>query len=81
MPRLLVVLIVSVERDRFTAMLSDGILLRHLAYFTSLAEQPRITDPDRRRRRRVKVPKRNLLTPQALRGLLHPELIAPRSGT
>ncbi|MGH3734223.1 MAG: DUF4365 domain-containing protein [Micromonosporaceae bacterium] len=81
MPRFLVVLIVPAERDRFTELLADGMLLRHLAYFEHMTPKPRIPDPDARRRRRVQVPKCNLLTPQALRAMLHPELVTPRSGT
>lgn len=47
---------------------------RHRAYYTSIADQPRIDEPDSGRRRRVAVPKANVLTPPSLRALLHPEL-------
>jgi len=81
MPRFLVVLVVPADRSRFAELLDDGLLLRHHAYFASVALEPRIEAPDPRRRRRVLVPKRNLLTAAALRAMLHPELVAQRSGS
>ncbi|WP_326561217.1 DUF4365 domain-containing protein [Micromonospora sp. NBC_01796] len=79
MPRFLVVLVVPAHRNRFAEVLDDGLLLRHHAYFTSVAQEPRIEDPNPRRRRRVLVPKRNVLTPTALRAMLHPGLVVQRS--
>jgi hypothetical protein len=81
MPRFLVVLVVPADRSRFAEVLVDGLLLRHHAYFTSVAQEPRIKEPDPRRRRRVLVPKRNVLTPEALRAILHPGLKTQRSAS
>jgi uncharacterized protein DUF4365 len=81
MPRFLVVLVVPADRSGLAELVDDGLLLRHHAYFASVAQEPRIDAPDPRRRRRVLVPRGNLLTVTALRKLLHPELVAQRSGS
>jgi Domain of unknown function (DUF4365) len=74
MPRYLVLLIVPKDQARLAELLDDGLLLRHCAYFTSIADKPRIAAASSGSSRRVHVPKANLLTASALRGLLHPDL-------
>jgi len=79
-PRYLVVLVVPADRLRLTEVVDDGLLLRHHAYFATVPG-PRVGSPDVTRRKQVLVPKRNVLTAATLRGLVHPELVAPRSGS
>lgn len=78
MPRYLVLLIVPGDQRRLAEVHDDGLLLRHHAYYTSITGQPRIASPSAGSSRRVHVPKANLLTPPALRGLLHPDLSTAR---
>jgi len=77
MPRYLVVLVVPADPERLTELLDDGLLLRHRAYYASMAHEQAIAAPCADRRRRVLVPKANVLTVAALRGLLHPDLAPP----
>lgn len=77
-PRYLVVLLVPADRAELTEVVRDGLLLRHHAYFTRVAG-PRIESPDGTRRRRVEVPKQNVLTAGALRALVNPALLTQRS--
>jgi hypothetical protein len=74
MPRYLVLVIVPSDQNRLAELHAEGLLLRHHAYYTSLAGQPRVANPSTGSSRRVQVPKANLLTPAALRELLHPDL-------
>lgn len=78
MPRYLVLLIVPNDQHRLAELLGDGLLLRHHAYYTSLAGQPRVINPSSGSSRRVHVPKGNLLSPSALQNLLHPDLSPAR---
>jgi hypothetical protein len=68
-PRFLFVICVPADNQDYAAMTTDGVVLRHLGYFVSLLSEEPITDPDRRRRRPVKVPTANVLTVTALRRL------------
>jgi hypothetical protein len=77
-PRYLVVLLVPEDRLRLAEVVSDGLLLRHLAYYTSVSG-PRILGADSSRRKSVRVPKRNVLTAAELRKLISPELSSMRS--
>ena len=79
-PRYLVVLIVQEDRLRFTEVIPDGLLLRHLAYYTSVPG-PRIQGADSSRRKSVRVPKCNVLTAARLRTLVSAELSSTRSLT
>lgn len=74
MPRYLVLLIVPDDHRRLAELHGDGLLLRHHAYYTSIAGEARIPHPRSGSSRRVHVPRANLLTPVALRGLLRPDL-------
>jgi hypothetical protein len=76
-PRYLVVIIVPSDRFRLTDLADDGMLLRHRAYYTQVSD-PRIENPSTNRRRRVLVPKENVLTAATLRSLVHPDLAVVR---
>lgn len=67
--RYLFVICVPAESHLYASSLTDGVILRHLGYFLSLeAEQP-IANPDRSRRRPVRLPIANVLTAATLRQL------------
>ncbi|MEU4220883.1 DUF4365 domain-containing protein [Actinoplanes sp. NPDC026623] len=67
--RYLFVICVPTKRHLYTSSLTDGVMLRHLGYYLSLeAEQP-IAEPDRARKRTVRVPLANVLTAATLRQL------------
>jgi hypothetical protein len=74
MPRFLIVLIVPTDRVRLAEILADGMLLRHRAYYISVAHEPRIENPSTSRRRHILIPKNNVLTSDALRKLVHSDL-------
>jgi len=68
-PRFLFVICVPADNQAYAAMSTDGVLLRHLGYFVSLRAEELIKDPDRSRRRPVRVPTANVLTAASLRRL------------
>jgi hypothetical protein len=68
-PRFLFVICVPADSQRYAASTTDGVMLHHLGYFVSLCSEESIKDPDRSRRRPVKVPTANVLTASALRRL------------
>ncbi|GLY19898.1 hypothetical protein Kisp01_69120 [Kineosporia sp. NBRC 101677] len=68
-PRFLFLICVPADHQRYTSIGTDGVMLRHLGYFVSLQAEPRIVDPDKKRKRTVKVPIANVLTVSALRRL------------
>jgi Domain of unknown function (DUF4365) len=68
-PRFLFVICVPTDNRHYAASMTDGVMLRYLGYFVSLRFEEPIADPDRRRRRPVKVPTANVLTASALRRL------------
>jgi hypothetical protein len=74
-PRFLFVICVPADSQSYAASLTDGVMLRHLGYFVSLRCEERIANPDRRRRRPVKVPTANVLTAPALRRLTETQSI------
>jgi len=76
--RVLVLLVVPAAGLDRTVLVDDGLLLRHCAYYATVPG-PRIEQPDPARRRRVLVPRKNLLTPAALRRLVYPQLLPQRS--
>jgi hypothetical protein len=73
-PRYLFLVQVPSDRRAYADIGPDGMLLRYLGYFQSFQQEPRIAQPDRRRRRPVQVPTANVLTVHALHGLVHPGL-------
>jgi len=68
-PRFLFVICVPSDHQRYAASMTDGVMLHHLGYFVSLRSEEPIANPDRHRRRVVKVPTANVLTTSALRRL------------
>ncbi len=68
-PRFLFVICVPSDSQRYTVCLTEGLMLRHLGYFVSLHTEEQIADPDRDRRRTVRVPTANVLTTTVLRRL------------
>jgi Domain of unknown function (DUF4365) len=68
-PRFLFVISVPADSRHYAASTTDGVMLRHLGYFVSLSSEEPITNPDRNRKRPVKVPTANVLTSAALRRL------------
>jgi hypothetical protein len=73
-PRYLVLVVVPPDMADYTAFETDGIWLRQLAFWRSLANEAPIKEPDRSRRRKVTVPISNVLTVRTLLTLIHPEL-------
>jgi hypothetical protein len=68
-PRFLFVICVPADNRQYAAPVTDGLMLRHLGYFVSLRSEEPLPDPDRHRKRPVKVPTANVLTVTALRRL------------
>ncbi len=69
-PRYLVLVLVPDRPDDYATVGAGGLLLRYVAYYVSLRDQPRVAAPDRRRRRPVTVPVVNVLTTASLRSLV-----------
>jgi hypothetical protein len=68
-PRYLFLVVVPEESEQYAHADGDALQLRHCGYWLSLAGQPPI-DVDEQKTITVRVPKRNMLTVPALRGLL-----------
>jgi hypothetical protein len=73
-PRYLFLVHVPSDRRSYADVGPDGMLLRYQGYFQSFQHEPRIAQPDGKRRRPVLVPTANVLTVRALHGLVHPRL-------
>jgi Domain of unknown function (DUF4365) len=71
-PRYLFLVNVPPKADNYATVLTDGLLLRYQAFYTSLRDNELIADPSTRRRRMVEVPVGNVLTVRTLQGLLQP---------
>jgi hypothetical protein len=69
-PRFLFLVRVPDDVNEYVELRTEGMLLRHLAYYCSLCEEERIETPDRDRRRSVRVPTANVLTTRSLRKLV-----------
>lgn len=69
-PRFLVVVIVPTDSPAYCSADDGQLRLSHAAYWVSLRDQDPIAAPGDKRRRRVRIPKANLLTPDSLRSLL-----------
>ena len=76
MPRYLFLVIVPKSAGTYSEILTDGMLLRHQAFYVSLREKAPIQEPSRGRRRAVHVPIGNVLTVGTLLALMHPGLVA-----
>jgi hypothetical protein len=61
-PAFLFLVIVPSNAREYAHADSQTLQLRHSAYWVSLADRPKIADPDSRRSVRVDVPRSNLLT-------------------
>lgn len=69
-PRLLILVRVPAESSAYVEFRTEGMLLRHLAYYCSLRDEKPIERPDRNRRRSVRVPTANVLTIRSLLDLV-----------
>lgn len=74
-PRFLFLLPVPGRSTDYARFEPGGMVLQHLAYYLSLADEPRIEDPSPTRRREVRVPLENVLTVRSLLRLLGPKLV------
>ncbi len=72
--RYLFVICVPTESRLYASSLTDGVLLRHLGYYLSLETEQPIAEPDRARKRAVRVPIANVLTAATLRQLTEIQL-------
>ncbi len=79
-PRFLFVVLVPQHADDYIDFWTDGVLLRHLCYYRSLRDEPRIARPRADRHRLVRIPTANVLTVRALRGLIGPRLSLADAG-
>jgi len=61
-PRFLFVVLVPPNPDQYADFWTEGVLLRHLCYYHSLRDQPRLAKPRRDRHRLVRIPTANVLT-------------------
>ena len=73
-PRYLFLILVPSDQHTYVSFETEGMFLRHLGYYLSLQNQPRIERPDNTRRRAVRVPMSNVLTVRSLLNLVHPAL-------
>lgn len=71
-PRFLFLVCVPSRSREYATFQTDGMLLRQLGYFYSLEHEARIAQPDKARRRPVRVPMSNVLTIQSLLSLVRP---------
>lgn len=69
-PRYLFVVCVPPDPAEYVDFQTEGMLLRQLGYFRSLADEPRIENPDKNRKPLVRIPLGNVLTVQSMRSLL-----------
>lgn len=65
-PRILVVLFLPRDKESWLSVTDHSLALKRSAYWVSLAGAPKVTTASAT----VHIPKRNLLTPESLRGLL-----------
>lgn len=69
-PRFLIFVRVPPGSDDYVEFRTEGMLLRHLAYYCTLRNESPIELPDRNRRRSVRVPTANVLTTRSLLNLV-----------
>ncbi|UGT42164.1 DUF4365 domain-containing protein [Nocardia yamanashiensis] len=69
-PRYLFLIHVPSSATDYADLRTAGLLLRHIGYYLSLADQTPLPAPDRKRHVRVKVPIGNILTAASLRALV-----------
>lgn len=68
-PRFLFVICVPRDHQSYAVLSSEGVMLQRLGYFISLETETPIENPDRRRRRTVRLPLGNVLTTSSLHRL------------
>lgn len=73
-PRYLFLVTVPPDRETYSEILTDGMLLRYQGYFLSLRDEVPAENPRTDRRHSVRVPVGNVLTVRTLRSLLRAEL-------
>jgi Domain of unknown function (DUF4365) len=73
-PRYLFLVTVPPNKETYSEILTDGMLLRYQGYYLSLRDEAPIENPSKDRRRSVRVPLGNILTVRTLRALLQSEL-------
>ncbi|MCE7001771.1 DUF4365 domain-containing protein [Kibdelosporangium philippinense] len=78
-PRFLFLVRVPSNNMDYVEFTTDGMLLRHLAYYCSLQLETPIEKPDKSRRRPVRVPVANVLTARSLLNLVRSVELAARS--
>jgi hypothetical protein len=73
-PRYLFLVTVPPDKETYSEILTDGMLLRHQGYYLSLRAEMPIENPSTGRHRSVRIPLGNILTVRTLPALLHAEL-------
>lgn len=73
-PRYLFLVTVPPDREIYSEIRTDGMLLRYQGYYLSLRDEAPTENPRTDKRHLVRVPIGNVLTVRSLRGLLHAEL-------
>lgn len=68
-PRFLFVICVPRDSQKYATLSSEGVMLQRLGYFVSLEAETPIENPDKRRRRTVRLPLGNVLTASSLHRL------------
>ncbi|MEO5875995.1 MAG: DUF4365 domain-containing protein [Streptosporangiaceae bacterium] len=69
-PRYLFIIVVPKDSDSYAGFETEGMVLRQLGYFHGFEGEKAISQPDKRRRRRVRVPSGNVLTMRSLLALV-----------
>lgn len=78
-PRFLFLVRVPSNIGEYAEFRTEGMLLRKLAYYTSLRHEPLIENPSNRRKRSVRVPTANVLTTGSLLRLVRSVRFVTRS--
>ena len=71
-PRFLFLICVPPDAAQYATFTGDGMMLRQLGYHCSLENEDRIPEPDRNRRRPVRVSTGDVLTMRSLLDLVNP---------
>ncbi|RSM86074.1 DUF4365 domain-containing protein [Kibdelosporangium aridum] len=78
-PRFLFLVRVPPDNVDYVEFTTEGMLLRHLAYYCSLRLESPIAHPDKKRKRPVRVPVANVLTTRSLLNLVRSVELVARS--
>ncbi|MFI5735410.1 DUF4365 domain-containing protein [Kribbella sp. NPDC051587] len=71
-PCYLFLIVMPVADADYTDLRTAGLLLRQVGYYVSLRDRPKVEQPRKDRKIRVRVPVANVLTVSALRRLIEP---------